>query len=241
MIKRLYLLALLLAVSVSPVLAESTLHIGPGYPSACDKGGCPLYNGETNGFTNMLDIYQNSGGAPMLNSPVEIIFAVPHGDAAPSISGVNLVDSDLGFSLTSVGFTSLGSQGTMTSGDIYSSLGLKVNKSNNIPNLTAWDLAVNGLVVNNGFDIYVFNLNTAGFDANDFLTMNVNAPIGTFAVAYGTSGSGKHIKEWGTPFTEAGLDTNGPPPPRVPEPASMLLLGSGLLGAARVVRRKMMR
>jgi hypothetical protein len=235
MIKRLCQLLVLLAISVVPALAEATLHIGPGYPSPCDTGGCPLYNGETNGFTNMLDIYQNSGGAPLLNNPVQLIFAVPHGDAAPSISNVQLIDSDMGFTATSVTFTALGLQGTMTSSDIYSFLGLKVDKSNSFTNLSAWDLAVNGLIVN-GFDIYVFNLNTSGFDAHDFLTMDVNAPLGTFAVGYGTSGEGRHIKSWGTPFTEAGLEDSRTP--GVPEPSSMLLLGSGFLSAIGVVRRK---
>jgi PEP-CTERM motif-containing protein len=236
MIKRLGQLLLLLALTVVPALADSTLHIGPGYPSACDKGGCPLYGGETNGFTSTLDIYQNSNGAPLLNNPVDLILAVPHGDAAPGISGVQLIDSDKGFASTPVTFTSLGSQGTMTSGDIYSFLGLKVNKSNNMANLTQWDLAVNGLIVT-GFDIYIFQLNTSGFDANDFLTMNVNAPLGTFAVGYGTSGSGRHITEWGTPFTEAGLEDGRQPPP-VPEPGSLMLMGSGLLSALGVIRRR---
>lgn len=241
MIKRFGQLLLLLVLTVVPALADSTLHIGPGYPNACDTGGCPLFNGETNGFTTTLDIYQNSGGAPTLNNPVELIFAVPHGGAAPSISGVQLIDSDMGFLATSVTFASLGSPGTMSSGDIYTFLGFKVNKSNNLGNLSAWDLAVDGLTVSS-FDIYVFQLNTSGFSANDFLTMSVSAPLGSFAVGYGTSGSGKHITQWGTPFTEAGLQNGGgSPPPSVPEPSSMLLMGSGILSALGVIRRKIAR
>lgn len=238
MIKRPCQLLLLLVLTIIPALAESTLHIGPGYPNSCDTGGCPLYKGETNGFTNTLDIYQNSNGAPLLNNPIELIFAVPHGDAAPSISGVQLIDSDLGFTPSSVSFTSLGLLGTMTSGDVYSFLGSKVDKSDSLKNLSAWDLAVNGLKVSS-FDIYVFNLKTGGFDANDFLTMNVNAPLGTFAFGYGTSGSGRHFKEWGTPFTESGLEDGHTP--QVPEPCSMLLLGSGFLSTVSFVRRRAVR
>ena len=238
MMNRFGQLLLLLALTVVPALAEATLHIGPGYPSSCDTGGCPLYKGETNGFTNMLDIYQNSNGAPTLNNPVEVIFAVPHGDAAPSISGVQLIDSDMGFLATPVTFTSLGDLGTMSSGDIYTFLGLKVDKSNNMANLSGWDLAVDGLHVSS-FDIYVFKLNTSGFGANDFLTMGVNAPLGTFAVGYGTSGEGRHVKQWGTPFTEAGLEDSRTPP--VPEPSSMLLMGSGILSALGVIRRRIVR
>ncbi|HZU44670.1 MAG TPA: PEP-CTERM sorting domain-containing protein [Terriglobales bacterium] len=238
MIKRFCQLFLLLALTVVPALAESTLHIGPGYPSPCDTGGCPLYKGETNGFTNMLDIYQNSNGAPLLNNPVELIFAVPTGGAAPTISGLNLIDSDMGFKATPVTFTALGDQGTMTSGDVYTFLGLKVDKSDSLKNLAAWDLAVNGLHVS-GFDIYIFQLNTGGFGANDFLTMNVNAPQGTFAFGYGTSERDKHTTEWGTPFTEAGLGDGHPP--SVPEPASLLLMGSGFLSALAAIRRRVLR
>ncbi len=238
MIKRFGQLLLLLALTVVPALADATLHIGPGYPSACDKGGCPLYKNETNGFTNMLDIYQNSNGAPVLHNPVELILAVPHGGAAPSISGVQLIDSDMGFLATSVTFTALGDLGTMTSGDIYTFLGLKVDKSDSLKNFSEWDLAVNGLHVSS-FDIYVFKLNTSGFGANDFLTMDVNAPLGTFAVGYGTSGEGKHIKQWGTAFIEAGLQDSRTPP--VPEPSSMLLMGSGFLSALGIIRRRIVR
>ena len=238
MIKRFGQLLLLLALTVVPALADATLHIGPGYPSACDKGGCPLYKNETNGFTNMLDIYQTSNGAPVLNNPVELILAVPHGDAAPSISGVQLIDSDKGFVSTSITSTSLGDLGTMSSGDVYSFLGLKVDKSDSLKNFSEWDLAVNGLHVSS-FDIYVFKLNTSGFGANDFLTMDVNAPLGTFAVGYGTSGEGKHIKQWGTAFTEAGLQDSRTPP--VPEPSSMLLMGSGFLSALGIIRRRIVR
>jgi len=66
-------------------------------------------------------------------------------------------------------------------------------------------------------------------------------PLGTFAVGWGQvvtvdQHGNRHVTQYGTPFTEAGLQTN-----QTPEPGTLFLLGSGLLGVGTLVRRKLNR
>ena len=236
-------------ILVPQVLAESTIHVGPGGTTGCALGGCPLYHFEVNGFTNNLDLYQTSAGAPALDSPMWVIFAVPNdtvnGNALSlaNITGAFLNDAANGYNPSPITFGFLGFQGLMGPGqNVYGFLGKNVNNSNSFTNYAAWDLAVNGINASN-FGIYVFTLNTNDFDGQDFVNLNLQGiPLGTFAIGWGevTTHDHKghrHVKQYGTPFTEAGLETNHPPQ-SIPEPSSLMLLGSGLLGAGAFLRRK---
>ena len=128
----------------------------------------------------------------------------------------------------------------MTSGeDVYSLLGLGgsgVDKSNSFTNWAGGDAAVMGITANN-FSIYVFTVDltgaTGGFGGNDLINVYIsNMPNGTFVVGYGEASGKAYVN----PFTEAGfIDT---PPVSAPEPASLLLLGTGLLAAGALSRRR---
>ena len=233
---------LALISGAAPSWAGATIHVGSGAGTPCATGGCPVFNGETNNFgTSGLDLYQNTGGAikdPV--APVLLILAVPNDTvtgiltsaAASTITGATLIAPYPGGSSTAVtfafgsnsfGLNGSGFEGLMTSGDIYSFLGLKEDKSNNWSNLTTWDAAVDHITATN-FGIYVYALNTASFGDKGLLDIGLTGvPDGTFAVGYEEDSKGK---TFGTPFTEAGFRDEPVP---APEPSSIGLLATGIL------------
>jgi hypothetical protein len=235
------------------LLDPATLHIGPGQGTTCQVGGCPIFGNEVNAFQTQLDIYQQSGGAPSLNTPVLLIFGVPNvGSGALSAGSIGsptlfspftaTTGTALTFSFGTAAFGLNGSgfQGDMTAGqEVYGFLSTKGcadcsagDNSNSFTNWSAADLAKLGITATE-YGIYVYAINTAAFSGNDEISLALSGiPVGSFAVGFGESDG--HV--FATPFTEAGLETT--PPGKVPEPGTLLVFGASLLGLAMLRRRR---
>ena len=179
--------------------------------------------------------------------PIPVAFGVvnPPGDAFGP-TGAGLTGGTAGF------------QGFMGAGqEVYGFLGVgdKSNNSEQFGKFQAADLAAAGVTVPNNSDygIYVYSIETADFAGKDFLQLDFSGiPLGTFVMGYGqdaythlvckkfhkgtcTKYGYSDYTLYGTPFTEVGLTTK--PPHKVPEPASLLTLGSGLVVVGTLLRR----
>jgi hypothetical protein len=231
--------------------ATATLHIGPGANTSCATGGCPIFiggtlDGEVNNIEpTQLDIYQNSGGAPVLDNPVLLILSVPNNISAPSALSASLYapypdPSPSGVTITAganaygISTDTSGFFGLMTGGDVYGLLKLSANNSNSFTNYSAAYLRVLGTSVSS-FGIYLFSIDTTGFGSNDLLDITLSGlPEGTFAVGYGQSGN----KSYATPFTEAGMVDTPPDPEPIPEPGSLAVFGAALVVLGLMRRRR---
>ncbi|HEX9021066.1 MAG TPA: PEP-CTERM sorting domain-containing protein [Nitrospirota bacterium] len=249
------------------ILADpATLHIGTGAGTPNALGSIqidPVFVSTTN-----FSITQNSGGAIALNDPLVVLLAVPNtGTLTGNIASATLynpyslypsggtalsvaagVNPSLGFgNLTN---TTGAFQTKMTSGDLYGALGLGpiANNSFNWSNLTGATLPNGSPNPDAGvtaFNLYAYSLSNSGTNLDGKGLVNVlwsagGLPGGTFIAAFGVSTNKKEdLVPYSTPFTEAGLvGTPPPPPPSVPEPSTLLLLGSGLLGLGLFGRKR---
>lgn len=200
-----------------PAMADSNLHIGTGTGTPC-QSGCA---GDPNliGTGGTFDIAEVSNGKNAGIASLTLILAVPN-------------DSTNALSIMVNGVTGT-PKGFDTSADIYTFLfgSTSLNNSNNFSNLVPADLAHDGITAT-GYGLYEFSVGSILPGGFVELTSS-GIPLGTFAFAEGVNGGGKLD---GDAFTEAGLTTTGVV---TPEPSSLMLLASGLLGLGGLVRRKL--
>jgi len=214
-----------------------------GNPSTCPTGafpatGCPAFNHEAVVISSTTaNLFENGTGGKTADTfgTLYLLLGVPNGGSAPTITSPG-----------SISPISEGSFTTAVHNDAYDDLGLGGNGSQDLmSNWAVWDAHFGVTATSFTLFEYVLPGNTlATANPTTFTFGGTGLPTGSFLFAWGCTDAGIAPAScptgdtFSTPFTETGIVTGGGSPPPTPEPASMLLMGTGLVAFGGMLRRK---
>ncbi len=203
------------------------------------------------GSSNQLAFYNHSNGGAFTQLDLILAFVNPP-VTAPSITAVETytnvgnvngsgnISASSGASHT----VSIAPSGPtqLNSGKVNStSLGSSAPGISNSEQTSNYNSAEtkDGITQTGGYSLYVYNLNSYAANFGDYGLLDLtfsNMPKGTIALGWGCGGTNCKT-DYTSIFTQSGFASNGTPVSPVPEPVSLLLLGTAAV-AVIGIRRK---